>query len=684
MLIDAYADALNLARSRSLEALRLIELAGELVAAGQVQLAAILYRTWLDHNADSPVVHAIHFNNGVVLSSLGDVPAAVGAFEQAIAARPDFFPPYVNLGGLLERTGQPREGVLKWMQAVNQLPSVTGENINFKVGALKQIGRVLELYNLDEPGETALAQAIDLDPTRWDVVQHWLALRQRQCKWPVVTPLPRMSRAALTDGFSALTLAAHTDDPFLLLGNAYKYCKSHIGEPAISFAERHTQRHDGAGGPLKIGYLSSDLRDHAVGHLTAEIYGLHDRTKVAVSAYYCGGIKADDPMHRHIKGSCDHWIDLGGLTDEAAAQRICDDGIQVLVDLNGYTNGAQTKVLAMRPAPIIVNWLGFPGTMGTPYHDYIIADDFVIPRESEIYYSEKVVRIPCYQPNNRRRVVSERGITRRDAGLPEDAVVYCCFNGAHKITPHTFERWIAILRQVPGSVLWLLDNAESTNQRLRDAAAQGGIAPERLVFAPKMPNADHLARYILADLFLDSAPYGAHTTSSDALWMGVPLVTLVGRSFASRVCGSLLTAAGLPELVCETPDQFVALAVALGRDPGRRNGYRRRLAETRDTCVLFDTPLLVARLEALYAEMWSAWSAGYRHRPDLVNLEVYNDIGVELTAEGDELWSAAEYRARYERKLAEKDRFWNLPLDSRLWTPETRRRLGKTGGSADR
>jgi predicted O-linked N-acetylglucosamine transferase (SPINDLY family) len=316
--------------------------------------------------------------------------------------------------------------------------------------------------------------------------------------------------------------------------------------------------------------------------------------------------------------------------------------------------------------------------MATPYHDYIIADEFIIPKGSEIYYAEKVVRLPCYQPNDRYRVLSRDLLTRGDVGLPEDAVVYCCFNGLHKITPHTWQRWMTILQQVPHSVLWLLEGVRATNDRLREAAVKAGIAPERIVFAPKKNNPDHLIRYPLADLFLDTAPYGAHTTSSDALWMGVPVMTLVGRSFAARVCGSLIRAAGLGELVCETPEQFVALAIALGRDRGARNKFRERLAQTRDTCVLFDTPRLVAGLEALYADMWRDYESGNLPRPDLRNLEVYNDIGVELARDNVEMLAVADYRERYEAKLAEKDAFWHLPPDNRLWTEATQRRMRKT------
>jgi len=677
MLVDVYSDALKQARERTLEPLKLLSIVGQLNANGQAQLVAALYQTWLDHNADSPLAHAIYFNYGVVLTGLGDNQKSIDAFRASVGIKEDFFPSHVNLGSALDRVGRAGDAVQQWQQIVNRLPVLTGENLSYKTSAYKQIGRVLERHNFDEHAEDALRNGLDLDPSQWDVAQHWLSLRQRQCKWPVVKPWGRVERTQLLNGFSALSLAAYTDDPLLLLGNAYKYTRTNIGKPAKDYMDQvRARRQQPRGGRLKIGYLSSDLREHAIGFLTAEIYGLHDRSKVETFVYYCG-IKANDKTFHRIKESSEHWLDVNDIPDEPLAEQIFNDGIEILIDVNGYTNGARTKMLAMRPAPIIVNWLGFPGTMASPYHHYIIADDFVIPQGSEIYYSEKVVRVPCYQANDRHRAVAPTLATRQEAGLPEDAMVYCCFNGLHKITQFTWQRWMTILHQTPNSVLWLLDGVESTTNRLRQLFAEAGLAPERLIFAKKKNNAEHLARYPLADLFLDSSPYGAHTTSSDALWMGVPVVTYPGRSFASRVCGSLLTAAGLSELICNSPDEFVSLAISLGKDREKLLSYRRRLTENRDTCVLFDTPRLVKSLEDLYAEMWRDYESGNLPIPDLHNLDIYNEIGCEMDQDDVELQTVSDYHQRYELKLAEKDDFWGVPLDARLWTAETRNRYRK-------
>ncbi len=283
--------------------------------------------------------------------------------------------------------------------------------------------------------------------------------------------------------------------------------------------------------------------------------------------------------------------------------------------MNGTTREARNKLLALRPAPVIVNWLGFPGSAASPYHHYIIADGWIIPPDHERYYTERVLRLPCYQPNDRSRAVSDRPVSREEAGLPADGTVFCCFNGLHKLTPFVFDRWMAVLDRVPGSVLWLLSADEAVHGRLRERASQGGIDPARLMFAEKRGHADHLARYVLADLFLDTAPYGAHTTASDALWMGVPVLTMSGRSFAARVCGSLVRAAGVPELVCETTAEFVERAVALGQDRAALSRLRARLVAGRDGNVLFDTPALMRALEALYAGCgMSSGRAGCRSR----------------------------------------------------------------------
>ncbi|HYQ17959.1 MAG TPA: hypothetical protein VEQ58_19435, partial [Polyangiaceae bacterium] len=469
-----------------------------------------------------------------------------------------------------------------------------------------------------------------------------------------------VTRRALLEGLSPLSAAALSDDPLYQLALAWHYNRLDVGVPEQVLEHAPATASDG---PLRVGYLSSDLREHAVGYLMTEVLALHDRRNVEVFAYYCG-VPSVDPLHQHFQATAHHFSSITALDDRAAAERMRTDGVQILVDLNGYTRDARLKLVAQRPAPVIVNWLGFPGSMASPYHHYLIADDVIVPESHERYYSEQVVRLPCYQPSFRSRAVAPVVPSRSEVGLPEDAMVYCCFNGAHKIQRFTFERWLSVLRRVPGSVLWLLGSNAATNERLQSYAAERGVAKERLVFAQKLANPYHLARYGLADLFLDTAPYGAHTTASDALWCGVPVLTASGRSFAARVCSSLVRAAGLPELVCESPRELVERAVQFGLDRASLEPLRARLREGRQSCTLFDTPLLVQKLEELYRSMWADYLAGRLPRPRLDNLEGYLEVGSGLDPDTLDMQDLSDYEAFWSQKLSARHRY--RPLSG--WT----------------
>jgi predicted O-linked N-acetylglucosamine transferase (SPINDLY family) len=519
----------------------------------------------------------------------------------------------------------------------------------------------------------ALQRAADIDPHAMDVIGQLVATRLSQCKWPVLAPSERVSRETLLRGVNPLSIAAYTDDPMLLLAAANAFIEREAkATPEQVRVDRRDAPIDLTGRRPRIGYISSDLRDHAVGYLMAELFEVHDKEKVEVFAYYCGP-ESSDGLNTRIRAAVEHFVDIRPMSDDEAAQRIVDDGIDILVDVNGHTRDARTAVFARRPAPILVNWLGYPGTMGSDYHHYIVADPWIIPPEMEHYYSEAVRRIPCYQPNDRRRKVDEACPSRADVGLPDDAFVFCCFNGVQKITPHMFDRWMQILKRTPGSVLWLLDSNPEANARLRDSAEAKGVDRTRIVFAPKLQNAYHLARYRLADLFLDTTPYGAHTTASDALWMAVPVLTWSGRSFASRVCGSLVRSAGLPELVVDSSEAYVEKAVEIGADREKAQALRATLAANRDTCVLFDMDLLASSLETLYGEMIAEYQSGGRPSPDLANLGVYMSVGLELDQDEREMQAVEDYEALYRDALARLHLVKALPADNRIWTPDRRR-----------
>ncbi|WP_431858453.1 tetratricopeptide repeat protein [Azospirillum sp.] len=643
-----------------------IGVADSLMQGGRSDLAVQIYRLWTQTNASDPLGCAIHYNLGVLLLQSADPAGASEALERSLQVNPDFHPARLSLGVATAGTGDVERACQHWMDVAGRLDAVNPTNLRYKKMAWRYLASYLEGLHRYPEAEAVLRQSIDLDPTQTEIVQHWLSMRQEQCIWPVAVPLEGVSREALLRTMLPLSLAAFTDDPILHLASAWSHTQT-VAPPTARLAEERG-RADAAPERLKVGYLSSDLRDHAVGSLLPEVFERHDRARVEVFAYYTGQ-PSGSLFSLRLKTAIEHWVDLAGMSDEAVAQRIAADGIDILIDLNGHTRDARTPVLAMRPAPVIVNWLGYPGTMGSPYHHYIIADDWIVPAGSEIYYSETVLRLPCYQPNDRKRAIAPPVRTRGDFGLPDDAMVYCCFNAVHKITRFTFERWMEILRRVPDSVLWLFEESAASSQRLRALAEQAGVSGERLVFAGKLPHDQHLARYALADLFLDTTPYGAHTTGSDALWSGLPVLTLSGRSFASRVCGSLVRAAGLPELVCTTPQAYVERAVALGQD---RDGIRRlkeTLAAQRATCTLFDMERLVASLEALYRRMWDDFAQGRLPVPDLGNLDLYLAAGLEEDPDQVELLAVDGYHERYRERLERRHRLQPVAPDTRLWRP---------------
>lgn len=645
----------------------LIGTADKLRLEGEFEQLLQLYKLWIQFNQESPFLYAALFNYATTLTDHGHLPEARACLERALALNPDFSPGYINLGGVLEKLGDVPGAIAQWTTLVNKVGVITGIAIEYKTMALRQIGRILEVSGKISAAEEILQKSLEINQHQFDVLQHYVALRMVQCQWPVLSPWEGISRKTMMKGISPLSMSVFTDDPMLQLGTAWNYNKNFLGYPEVDFQDQRPLTPASAQtGRRRIGYVSSDIRDHAVGYAVPEIFELHNRQEFEIFLYYSGP-PSQDPVQARIKAVIDHWVDVTGLNEQAVAQRMLNDGIDILVDLNGYTKDACTKAFALRPAPIIVNWFGYPGTMGSPYHHYILADDWIIPQGSEIYYSEKVMRLPCYQPNDRKRLVAPRP-SRSDVGLPENVTVFCCFNSLHKITRFTFERWMAILQKVPDSVLWLLSAGETVEERLRNIAAQHSVAAERIIFAPKRPNYQHLARYPLADLFLDTSPYGAHVTASDALWMGVPILTLSGRSFAARVCGSLTRAAGLPEMVCATPEEYVEKAVALGTDRGALEALKKKLEENRASCTLFDMGNLTRHLEMAYEDMWEEYRQGQLPQPDLTNLDVYWDIGSEEDPDAVEMLAVKDYHGLYKAKLARRHKYCPLHEDQRLWT----------------
>jgi predicted O-linked N-acetylglucosamine transferase (SPINDLY family) len=362
--------------------------------------------------------------------------------------------------------------------------------------------------------------------------------------------------------------------------------------------------------PIRIGYLSSDLYEHATGYLMARLFELHDRERFRLFAYTWDNHR-DDPLRRRIAPCFDSIKDIRGLADQQAAELVRADEIDVLVDLKGYTRDGRLAILAHRPAPIQVHHVGFPGTLGAgSFVDYLVADRVVAPPDRAHYYSERLAYLPdCYQPTDETRPVGERP-SRSDCGLPEHGVVFSSFNQSYKITPGVFELWCRLLDEVPDSVLWLLHCSKTATANLRQAADRRGIASERLIFAGARPQTEHLGRLQNADIILDTLPVNAHTTASDALWAGVPVVTRPGEPFVSRVAASIVTGIGLSELVARDDDDYLRIAKELAQKPEYLADVKRRICEASKTSPLFDSTRYTRNLEALYRVMWKRHTAG--------------------------------------------------------------------------
>ena len=466
---------------------------------------------------------------------------------------------------------------------------------------LYRIARALARDGCLQRATILLRRAVELDPGSASLRAELVWAHRRSCDWREFAMEEAWLRAVAMDDTQRLSpfhLLLADIDPAVLQAVARRWGRGRRPPAAPAFA------HDGrsAGARIRIGYLSADFQRHATACLVRELFERHDRSRFEVIGYSLG---ADDGGAERLAlaASLDRLVDLRGLDDIAAAARIHADGIDILVDLKGYTSGARTAVLAQRPAPIQVNFLGYPGTMGVDFIDYLIADPIILPLDRQAFYDERIVHLPdCYQPNDARRHDATISRGRAAFGLPEAGFVFCCFNAPWKLTPALFALWMRLLAATPASVLWLLGAGGPATDNLRRTAIDHGVAPERLIFAGSRPPEEHLARQRAADLFLDTLPYNAHTTAADALWEGLPLLSCTGSGFAGRVATSMLHAAGLPELAVATLQDYEATALALARDPARLAGIRDHLHQKQGP--LFDMARYTRHLEAAYRRMW--------------------------------------------------------------------------------
>jgi predicted O-linked N-acetylglucosamine transferase (SPINDLY family) len=581
----------------------LLGVASTLDEHGSSPLTAVLYQTWISRNA-SPYTHAALFNLGTTLTNLGDLAGSEAAYRRAMDVAPTFAHPRLNLGLLFERQSRPDEAIAQWQWIVWNCPrDDLGRSI--VVLALNHLGRLLELRKQYAEALGYLTQSLELDGSQPDVLHHWVFLRQKQCLWPVYRSIDAVSQDAMRDSTSALAMLSITDDPAEQLIAANLYVEKKLAKALPQFAGVSGYGHK----KIRIGYCSSDFSLHPVSMLTVQLFELHDRQAFEVYGF-CWSPEDGSNLRKRVMTAMDHFFRINAVSDEAAAKLIRSHEIDVLVDLQGQTAGARADIFGYRPAPIQITYLGLPATTGLPALDYVIADEFLIPRDETRHYSERPLYMPhVYQVSDRNRVAAPAP-SRKSCGLPESGFVFCSFNNNYKYTPDMFAIWLRLLKTIPGSVLWLLADNQWAEENLRLESARMNVSPDRLIFAARVSPEEYLARYHCADLFLDTFPFNAGTTANDCLWMGCPLLTLSGRSFASRMAGSLLNAANLPDLITYNAKDYEDAAIALARSPQRCLQIRQQLSAVRERGALFDTPRFVRDLESRLQNLVDALPRG--------------------------------------------------------------------------
>jgi predicted O-linked N-acetylglucosamine transferase (SPINDLY family) len=501
-----------------------------------------------------------HSNRGNALQLLRQYEASIESYDKAILLKPDFADAYYNRGNV-------------------QL-------------ILKQYKAALESYD-----------KVLLFHPNYEYMQGMrLHLRRFLCDWENISDERRQLEAAIKRNETVaipFAILAMIDSPQLQRQVAEIYVRDKaLKHPPLAAIPRRPKSKK-----IRIGYYSADYFSHATSYLMAELFEQHDRNQFEIMGFSFSPDTVDE-MSQRVSKAMDRFVDVRMMPDREVAELSRKLEVDIAVDLKGFTRDCRPGIFAERAAPIQVSYLGYPGTMSAEYIDYLIADATLIPENSRKYYSEKIVYLPdSYQVNDSLRAISDRSFVRAEEGLPESAFVYCCFNSLYKITPEVFDIWMRILGRVEGSVLWLLEENPWAGDNLRKEAARRGIAPERLVFAKLLPSPEHLARHRLADLFLDTLPYNAHTTASDALWAGLPLLTRMGKTFAGRVAASLLRAMNLPELVVTTEAEYEEMAVELARDRDRLQALRQRMQENRQSAPLFNCQKFTRHLESAYRTM---------------------------------------------------------------------------------
>lgn len=541
-------------------------------------------------------------NRGMALQALKRNNEALADFDKAIALQPSFAEAHVNRGNVLVDLRYSDQAMASYQEAAALQPTFAAAysnigNIHFHLGSYQQ---AIAFYD----------KGLSLDAGDSEARSMRLLAKMHLCDWSNFENeradfVSYVRGGSVASPFIGLAASSSLEDHLLC---ARKFGEFRFPPSPEPLWRGKIYSHD----RIRIAYVSGDFREHPIAYLMAGLFEHHDRSRFEVTAISFAPDQNTEFVRR-LRAAFERFIDVRAESDQAVGDLIRRHEIDIAVDLAGYLEAARPNIFAQRAAPIQVNYIGFPGTMGTKYFDYIIADPIVIPVKEFGFYSEKVAWLPdTYLPTDDTRIISMSTPSRNDLGLPEDGFVFCCFNQSYKINPAIFDVWMRLLREVEGSVLWLREYSEIAACNLRSEAQRRGVAPERVIFASRMPlAADHLARQRQADLFLDTQPYNAHTTATEALWAGLPVLTCRGSSFAGRVGSSIICAVGMPELVTETQGEYEARALELAKEPGLLTRFRERLAHNRQTNPLFDTIGFTRHLEAAYEQMWQTYQDGH-------------------------------------------------------------------------
>lgn len=544
-----------------------------------------------------------HYNRGLVLQQLRRPEDALACYDRALQLRPDDAEALNNRGNALIDLTRPQDAIASYLRALSLRPHYASAHYNLGLG--------LQAVNRADEAVSCYAKVLELAPDYPFAKGKLLHAKMLCCDWAGLLPLADSieadiqagKRSAEPFGQQAISSSARN-----LMRCAEMFAAENFPPAPVGLwrGERYDHQR------IRIGYVSGEFREQATAILITGLFERHDKRRFELFAFDNGWDDGSEIRGR-INRAFDEIVDITRWGDAEAAAAIGERKIDILVNLNGYFGRERQGVFSYRPCPVQVNYLGFPGTLGAEYMDYILADGCVIPPEHETFYTETVVRLPdTYQVNDSTRRIAQRVPTRAEAALPEAGFVFCCFNNNYKITPPVFDVWMRLLTAVGGSVLWLLqDNAAAARNLKREAECRG-IVPERLIFAPRLKPDEHLARHQLADLFLDTLPYNAHTTASDALWAGLPVLTCMGGTFPGRVAGSLLGAVGLPELVTDTLEAYEARALELATKRAMLSDIRAKLAQNRTRYPLFDTDRFCRHIESAYTVMWERYQRGER------------------------------------------------------------------------